>query len=84
MGEEEDYEKFDRLVKEESQGPEGDLYCPKCGSSRLYYFLGFKAGQIYICKDCGYHGPLVVEDGEIAEEIRDKWIEEKKNRAGDE
>lgn len=78
MGEEEDYKEFDRLVKEGSQTPEGDLYCPKCGSPRLYYFLGFKAGQIYVCKDCGYHGALVVEDGNIAEEIRGKWIEEKK------
>lgn len=69
----EDYEKFDKLVKKESERPTGDLFCPECGSSRLYYFLGFKAGQVYVCKKCGYHGPFVLEDGEMADKIKEEW-----------
>ncbi|GAJ06507.1 unnamed protein product [marine sediment metagenome] len=30
-------------------------------------------GEIYTCRDCGYRGALVVEDGEIAEGIRKKF-----------
>ena len=68
-----DYEKFDELVKEENEKPVGDLYCPECGSSRLYYFIGGSAGWIHVCKRCGYHGLFIVEDGEIAEEISNRW-----------
>lgn len=73
------YDKLDKLVEQESKKPIGDLHCPKCGSSRLYYFIGFKAGQIFVCKDCGYQGPLVIEDGELAGEIRGRWIEKRKS-----
>jgi len=28
-------------------------------------------GEIYECRDCGYRGALVVEDGEMAEALKD-------------
>jgi hypothetical protein len=31
----------------------------------------------YECRDCGYIGALVISDGELAEEIRNKWRNEK-------
>ncbi len=77
MSEEEAYDKLDKMVEKEAQKPKGEIYCPECGSSRLYYFLGLKAGQIFVCKDCGYQGPLIIEDGEVAEEIRKNWVNEK-------
>lgn len=79
MGEKENQRKFDEMVEKESKKPQGDLFCPKCGSTRLYYFVGFQAGQIFVCKKCGYQGPLVIEDGEMAEEIRENWVEEDKD-----
>ncbi|KXB07906.1 hypothetical protein AKJ58_01495 [candidate division MSBL1 archaeon SCGC-AAA385D11] len=75
------------MVEEESHRPLGDIFCPECGSSRLYYFLGLKAGHIYVCKDCGYHGPVVIEGSEIAEELqrkRIKEIKEKRSKANNE
>jgi predicted RNA-binding Zn-ribbon protein involved in translation (DUF1610 family) len=39
-------------------------YCPKCGSvkirlsSSLNYWL---TPRTYLCEDCGYHGPIVME-----------------------
>ncbi|MBS3815268.1 MAG: hypothetical protein KGY45_01745 [Hadesarchaea archaeon] len=74
-----DISKLDELVKEESKKPKGTLHCPKCGSHRLVYFIGFKAGQIFYCKNCEYQGPLAVEDGEMASQIKEKWIEEKED-----
>ena len=33
--------------------------CPICGK-HLTPYLGFKAGLIYECKNCGYRGPITV------------------------
>lgn len=74
-----DIDKFDKLVKEESEKPKGESHCPECGSYRLYYFIGGKAGWIYVCKDCRYQGPVVIEDGEVANEIRKKWFKNNKD-----
>lgn len=71
------YDRIDELVKEESRKPKGWLYCPKCGSARITYFLGSCAGQIYECRDCGYRGSFVIEDGRMAKETRRRWIEKR-------
>lgn len=41
--------------------------CPCCGSKNLNYMPWL--GEIYLCRECGYNGALVVENGEIAEAI---------------
>jgi len=48
------------------------IYCPKCGSNRLKWVLP-QLWSFYDCPNCGYRGTLVVEDGELAEKIRNKW-----------
>lgn len=73
-------EKIDKLVKEESKKPRGRLYCPRCGSSNLFYYLGSYVGQIYECKECGYRGSFVIEDSSIGVEIRKKWIKERRQK----
>ncbi len=35
-------------------------------------------GEIYVCRDCGYRGALIVEDGEIADAIKEKFEDEEK------
>jgi DNA-directed RNA polymerase subunit M/transcription elongation factor TFIIS len=54
------------------------LLCPKCGD-HLVPFVGFRAGMIYDCKTCGYHGPLniVAKSEKDAEEIRKKLSKRK-------
>lgn len=45
------------------RGP-SKIYCPKCGSPRIHlsssldYWLTPKK---YICENCGYYGPIVME-----------------------
>jgi DNA-directed RNA polymerase subunit M len=51
-------------------------YCPRCGSSNIGWPLPYDR-QKWECKDCGYIGSLIVEDGEIAEEIRKDYIQKK-------
>lgn len=36
--------------------------CPKCGSTDISLYLGAQLGMVYHCKNCGYRGPLVVEE----------------------
>jgi predicted RNA-binding Zn-ribbon protein involved in translation (DUF1610 family) len=40
------------------------IYCPRCGSSRLHLFSSLDywlTPKKYICEDCGYLGPIVME-----------------------
>ena len=36
--------------------------CPECGSKNITLWMGGEPGVIHVCKDCGYRGPLVVEE----------------------
>lgn len=44
-------------------------YCPRCGSARVEWVLPQDWSK-WECKDCGYIGPVIIENGEIAEQIR--------------
>ncbi|KUO42378.1 MAG: hypothetical protein APZ16_02770 [Candidatus Hadarchaeum yellowstonense] len=54
---------------------ESQRYCPRCGSARLRWASGLpQLWSVYDCEECGYRGPLVVEDGELAEKLRKRWL----------
>lgn len=39
-------------------------YCPKCGSPNIQLSSGFDywlTPKKYVCRDCGYHGIIVME-----------------------
>jgi len=39
-------------------------YCPRCGSPKIRLFSGLSywlTAKNYVCEDCGYHGPVVME-----------------------
>jgi len=39
-------------------------YCPRCGSPEIQLIMDFGFGftpQKYVCKNCGYVGPIVME-----------------------
>jgi predicted RNA-binding Zn-ribbon protein involved in translation (DUF1610 family) len=38
------------------------LRCPRCKSGRVSLWMGAKLGIQYFCKECGYRGPLIVEE----------------------
>ena len=44
-------------------------YCPRCGSSEIEWILpqDWSKGE---CKKCGYIGPVIIEDAELAEQIK--------------
>ncbi|MFO8077184.1 MAG: hypothetical protein R6U21_00875 [Thermoplasmatota archaeon] len=44
-------------------------YCPRCGSSNIEWVLPQDWSK-WECKHCGYIGPVIIENGEIAEQIK--------------
>jgi len=48
-------------------------YCPECGSSSIKW-VNPQMWSLWICYDCGYQGPVVIEDEELAEEIRKRYL----------
>lgn len=52
-------------------------YCPKCGSSNINVVVFYRP-SIWKCLNCGYEGPIILENGSIAEKLREKFGETKK------
>ena len=49
-------------------------FCPKCGSEDVYWAQGMpQFWSLWECHNCGYRGPLILENGNMAEKIREKW-----------
>ena len=45
------------------RGP-SKIYCPRCGSPEIHLFSSLDywlTPKKYICENCGYHGPIVME-----------------------
>lgn len=51
-------------------------HCPRCGSSDIEWVLPQDWSKWH-CRTCGYIGVLVVEDGELAEELKNEWDKNK-------
>jgi DNA-directed RNA polymerase subunit M len=47
-------------------------FCPKCGSPNINCLVFYRP-SMWKCLDCGYEGALIVEDGTLAEKIREKY-----------
>lgn len=52
-------------------------FCPKCGSLNIDWVLP-QIWSKWECKDCGYIGVFIIEDGEMGEEIRKEYLKKKK------
>jgi len=56
----------------------GIKFCPKCGSTNVYWASGLpQLWSVWECRDCGYRGSLIIEDGKLAEKIRGKYLRER-------
>ena len=55
-------------------------FCPKCGSTEIFWASGLpQLWSIWECRECGYRGALVVEDGKLAKKIRQDFLKSKKS-----
>jgi predicted nucleic-acid-binding Zn-ribbon protein len=51
-------------------------FCPRCGSTNIGFILPHDM-QKYECKDCGYTGAFIIDDGIIADEIKKEYLKNK-------
>lgn len=52
-------------------------YCPRCGSLNIEWVLPQDWSK-WECKHCGYIGPMVIEDGKLADEIKKDYEKHKR------
>ncbi len=53
-------------------------FCPRCGSTDVFWAQGMpQLWSLWQCRQCGYRGPLILENGNMAIKLREEWI--KKN-----
>jgi len=58
-------------------------FCPRCGSKEIGWPLPHDR-QKWECKECGYVGAFIIEDGTMAEEIRKDYNENKDKKMSEE
>ena len=55
-------------------GKRGVKFCPKCGAANVFWASGLpQLWSIWECRNCGYRGALIIEDGELAEKLREEY-----------
>jgi DNA-directed RNA polymerase subunit M len=67
-----DFKKSIERTKKREQALGRVKFCPRCGSSNIN-FLIFYRPSIWKCLNCGYEGAFIIEDGQLAEKIRENY-----------
>jgi len=50
-------------------------FCPKCGSTHIYWASGLaQLWSIWECKNCGYYGAFIVEDGKLSKKLQEEYL----------
>lgn len=69
-----DFKKSKERTKEYEQVLGRTKFCPKCGSTKLFWARGLpQLWSIWECKECSYRGTFILEDGKLAAKLREKW-----------
>lgn len=66
-----------KKTEEEKRRIKTIKFCPKCGSSDVDFSV-FYQPSTWRCHNCGYQGPFILEDGNVADEITRKYQSKKK------
>jgi len=49
-------------------------FCPKCGSTDVFWAQGMpQFWSLWQCRKCSYYGALILEDGNLATVLQEKW-----------
>jgi predicted RNA-binding Zn-ribbon protein involved in translation (DUF1610 family) len=66
------------LKKHSQQKRHHGKFCPKCGSTEVFWAQGLpQLWSLWQCNHCGYQGPVILEDGNVAEKLVEKWKKQK-------
>lgn len=49
-------------------------FCPRCGSKEISFASGLAyLWSIWECRNCGYYGAFIVEDGKLSQKLREEY-----------
>ena len=51
-------------------------FCPVCGSTDMHYGIKYSTANYYECKHCGYRGPIIIQDGKLADKLKERYAQE--------
>ncbi len=57
-------------------------FCPNCGSPNVEWELPHTWSK-WVCRECGYIGVLIIEEANMAVEIRRVYLEDKAKETSD-
>jgi predicted RNA-binding Zn-ribbon protein involved in translation (DUF1610 family) len=64
----------DGAEPEERVRKRGVRFCPKCGSTEIYWARGLpQLWSMWECRNCGYYGAFIVEDGLLSKKIQEEY-----------
>jgi predicted RNA-binding Zn-ribbon protein involved in translation (DUF1610 family) len=53
----------------------GVKFCPRCGSTDIFWAKGLaQLWSIWECKNCGYYGAFIVEDGKLSQKLQEEYV----------
>jgi len=59
----------------------GMKFCPKCGSTNIFWGSGLpQLWSIWQCRNCGYRGAFILEDGKLAKKLREDYAKKNAER----
>jgi len=59
----------------------GVKFCPRCGSRNIYWARGLpQLWSIWECRNCGYYGAFIVEDGKMATKLQEEYTKKHSER----
>jgi len=62
------------VLSQSSKGLKSQKFCPRCGSINVFWASGLpQLWSVWECRECGYRGPLIVEDGKLGEKLRKEY-----------
>jgi len=68
----------DKLRTQNKKSKFSVKFCPKCGSPDVFWAQGLpQLWSLCQCKNCGYHGAFILENGDLAEKLQDEWRDKK-------
>ena len=71
-------DRYIKSSKKEKKNLFSVKFCPKCGSTDIFWAQGMpQFWSLWECKNCGYHGAFILEEGNLAEKLQEEWKSKK-------
>jgi DNA-directed RNA polymerase subunit M len=60
----------------------GVKLCPRCGSAEIFWARGLaQLWSVWECKNCGYYGAFIIEDGKISKKLQEVYAKKHPSRS---